>query len=191
MSYNDYSVKKVITEILKSEEELPFKTITKKYPKGTIILEPGGRFQENYYIKSGIIELSAVSPKDNQEMILEFVFPDEFLGAFSFYVYKPASLYYVKCLTDCTLEIIPIKEFLTTLETSLLVNKLGRYILEFWFLKRIRKEKDMMLKTSEELYNDLIATRAEVIQQIPVSKIAKYLGIHPDSLSRIRRKVHS
>jgi DNA-binding Lrp family transcriptional regulator len=31
----------------------------------------------------------------------------------------------------------------------------------------------------------------EYISNIPVNKIAKYLGIHPESLSRIRKKINS
>jgi len=184
-----YSIKKIVKDVFNTDEELPFKTITKTYPKGTVILKQGENVECNYFLVSGIIELSAKSKEEGQEKIIEFIFPNEFFGMYSFYVSKPTSLYSIICLTECEFEFIPLKEYKTALETSLLVNKLSNYILEYWFVRLVRKTKDMMTKSSEEMYFDLLTTRPEIIKQLSISKIAKYLGIHPDSLSRIRKKL--
>ncbi len=80
-----------------------------------------------------------------------------------------------------------VEDYRNELKTSLLLNSLSRYILEYWFVRRLKKEKEMLTKTAEERYASLLKYRSDLIAQIPVSKIAKYLGIHPDSLSRIRR----
>ena len=59
------------------------------------------------------------------------------------------------------------------------------------YLRKVQREKDFLTKTAEERYNDLLKTHPDYIIQIPVNKIARYLGIHPESLSRIRKKLNS
>lgn len=53
------------------------------------------------------------------------------------------------------------------------------------------REKDFLTKSAEQRYQALIAQRPDLIAQVPVHKIAKYLGIHPESLSRIRKQLAS
>ncbi|WPP51935.1 cyclic nucleotide-binding domain-containing protein [Catalinimonas niigatensis] len=49
----------------------------------------------------------------------------------------------------------------------------------------------MLSKTTEERYAELLRLHKEYVAKIPVNKIAGYLGIHPKSLSRIRKKMNS
>jgi len=41
-------------------------------------------------------------------------------------------------------------------------------------------------QTAEERYNHLVEKRPEFIQNISIKHLASYLGIQPESLSRIR-----
>lgn len=93
----------------------------------------------------------------------------------------------IKCLTECTIETVKYKDFSTASEKSLLLNKISRRLLEQFYLYRVKKEKDLMTKNASERYLDLIKHRPDIIKVIPLEKIAKYLGIHPRSLSRIRK----
>jgi len=180
-----YSISKIIKETIGTDEKLPFATQTKTFAKGTVLFKPGDRFENNYFIISGIIQFST-NKKNKQERILEFLYPKEFFGIYSFYSARIPS-YCITCITECTLEIMSVEDYRNELKTSLLINALSRYILEYWFIRRLQKEKEMLTKTAEERYASLLKYRSDMITQIPIAKIAKYLGIHPDSLSRIRR----
>ena len=68
---------------------------------------------------------------------------------------------------------------------------MGRILTERAYMRKAQREKDLLSKTAEERYADLLSTRGEYVAQIPVNKLAKYLGIHPESLSRIRKKLNS
>lgn len=61
---------------------------------------------------------------------------------------------------------------------------MGRIILEGAYLNKARREKDFLCKTAEEPYAEMFHTHKAYLSNIPVNK--KYLGIHPESLSRIR-----
>jgi hypothetical protein len=58
---------------------------------------------------------------------------------------------------------------------------------EFQYVKRLRKEMDLLAFTAEERYALLLSKNPELIQNISVKHLSSYLGIQPESLSRIRK----
>ena len=169
-------------------DPLPFSTTVTKYIKGDNIISPGEVESKINFLISGIVETRILSINGN-EKITEFFFPDNFFCSLSSFLSQKSTDVYMTCLSDCVIESISYNDYHNALETSLAVNKLGRKVAEASYLLRIKREKDMLTKTAGERYLELMKKRPEVMQQIPLSKIALYLGIHPRSLSRIRRDV--
>lgn len=168
---------------------LPFKTSIKVYPKGHCLLSPGEVEQNLRFLVSGIVE-TIIIKKNGEERITDFFFPNNFFCSLSSLVTQKPTDVYMRCLTECTIESVFYKDYNKALKKSLLLNQLGRKIAEQSYLLRIKREKDMLTKTASERYLDLVKNRPDVIQQIPLLKIAKYLGINSHSLSRIRRTIY-
>ncbi len=61
--------------------------------------------------------------------------------------------------------------------------------LNIFYLQREFKEIELHTKSAEENYFNLIRINPELINEVPAKYIASYLGITPESLSRIRRKI--
>lgn len=55
--------------------------------------------------------------------------------------------------------------------------------------KREKQRMDLMTKTAEERYLDLLENRKDILTRVPQKHIASFLGITKQSLSRIRRKI--
>jgi CRP-like cAMP-binding protein len=182
---NHSGILEYIREKLGYNGELPFSIQTKTYPKDFCLISPGDVEKNINFIVSGIVETRIIK-KDGSERITDFFYPNNFFCSLSSFITQNPTNVYMTCLTDCVIESIPYNEYNAALETSLIANKLGRKIAENSYLLRIKREKDMLTKTASERYVDLMQSRPEVIQEIPLSKIAKYLGIDPRSLSRIR-----
>jgi CRP-like cAMP-binding protein len=172
---------------LDTKGTLPFKTVVKTFPKGTVLLEQGASRTESFLIISGIIQASGVLLNNKDEKIYEFLTENEFVGDVSFFLPKKPSLYALTCITDCTLELVSMADYSKALSSSLLVNHLSRYILEYWHIKRIKKEVSITNYSAEERYKRLFISRPELIKQLPIAKIAQYLNVQPNSLSRIRK----
>ena len=49
--------------------------------------------------------------------------------------------------------------------------------------------EELQTETAEARYRALLRDRARLVQRVPVRHLASYLGIAPQSLSRIRRNV--
>ena len=48
---------------------------------------------------------------------------------------------------------------------------------------------DALTLTAEQRYLDLVARRPELLQRVPQYHIASFLGVQPETLSRIRRRL--
>ena len=60
---------------------------------------------------------------------------------------------------------------------------------EWSFVEKQQQQIDLLLKTAEQRYLDLMEKQPDLIQRTPQKHVASYLGITTQSLSRIRRKI--
>jgi hypothetical protein len=57
------------------------------------------------------------------------------------------------------------------------------------YITNFDRSSSMILDSAETRYLKLIQNRPEILQQIPLFMVASYLGITPEVLSRIRKKI--
>jgi CRP-like cAMP-binding protein len=169
----------------KDYNELPFKVTGKAFKKGDIITSYGQIERSAYFLISGLVEITVL--KDIDEKIVEFFLPGCFFGSYTSFLSQQPSDVQVSALSDCEVEIIDYTELQNAYKTSLVANQLGRLATESIFMISTKREKDFLTKSAQERYDELLLTRPDLIKLVPVHKIAKYLGIHPESLSRLRK----
>ncbi|MCW5900530.1 MAG: Crp/Fnr family transcriptional regulator [Flavobacteriales bacterium] len=168
-------------------EALPFEVRKVDIKKGAVITAYGAVEKRVYFIRKGIIELSIEDP--TAEKVIDFYFGDEVVTCLTSFLLQTPSDVQMTAFADCELECFDHDEVYTKYPTSLEVNKLGRVLVEQAYLRKARREKDLLSKTAEEMYKQLIEEHPDCVKLIPVNKLARYLGIHPESLSRIRRRM--
>ena len=168
---------------------LPFSTIDKLFKKGDIITRYQQVEKRMYFINEGIVQLSIL--KDIEEKIVEFFFANDFFCSYTSFITQKPSDVQIIALTDCQLQVIQYEDLQSAYKNSFPANTIGRLLTEQIYIRKTQREKDFLIKSAEERYKDLISQRPELIQLIPINKIAKYLGIHPESLSRIRKEIIS
>ena len=71
-------------------------------------------------------------------------------------------------------------------ETSWEVNMFYRKILEFSLITSQIKADSWRFETARERYNQLLQSQPEVVKRAPLSHIASYLLMTPETLSRVR-----
>ena len=172
-----------------SYEALPYPVQKVRFEKGMVITDYGQIEKSIYFLNSGIVEMAIKSYMS--EKIIDFFYEnDMFTSLTSFLTQQPSDVQMI-ALMDCEAEIISHEDLMYAYNDSFEANKLGRIVLEQAYLNKAQREKDFLTLTAEERYTEMFRTRAKYISNIPVNKIAKYLGIHPESLSRIRSKMNS
>src|SRR5690606_4649085 len=172
-----------------TQEALPFSIRKNDVKKGTVLTDYEAIEKRIYFINNGIIELAIEN--QTSEKILDFFFPNEAVTCLTSFLLQTPSYSKRTALTDCEVEYFDRDQIYSNYTKSLEVNKLGRILVEQAYLRKAKREMEFLSKTAEEQYLQLIEQHSQYIQQIPVNKWARYLGIHPESLSRIRRKMIS
>ena len=155
------------------------------FAKGEVITDYGQIERKIYFIDNGLVQLTVVH--DGEERIVEFFSEDSFVSSYSSFIKQEPSDCRITALTSCEMEVIRYSDLQKAYETSLLANKIGRIFTEQIYMVKGKREKDFLSKSAHERYEELVATRPDIIRLVPVNKIAKYLGVQPESLSRIRR----
>lgn len=155
--------------------------------KNEKLIKIGDTVKNLYFINSGIVE-AGMGERENRR-IIDFFFEGAIsTAASSMLTQQPTNVYH-KCLTNCVVQIIPYDQILNKSDTSIIVNKFFISFLKNQYLKRVKKEKDVLTKNVETLYLELLERNPDVMEQISVANIARYLNIHPNSLSRIRKRI--
>jgi CRP/FNR family transcriptional regulator, anaerobic regulatory protein len=180
-------IKKHLPEYKDSNFILPFEVEEKSFDKDYAITPYGQVENKILLLSEGIVQVSTL--KDEEEKILEFVFPDEFFCAYTSFLLQEPSDVQVMTLTKCKAKIIKREHLLRANQVSLLSSHLSTHIAQQLFLTRARREKDFLTLSAEDRYKRLLEKDPEVIKHIPGNKIAKYLGVQAESLSRIRKAI--
>ena len=170
-------------------ESLPFRVHRKSFKKNETVTGMGQTEGKVYFVISGIAEIDIFKEGDNR--IIDFYFPGSFFCALTSFLLQKPSEAEIIALTDLEVEYLDNHDVQKAYRSSLLANQLGRHLIEQAYLVKFQREKDFLTKTAEVRYLEMMKTRPELLKLIPVHKIAEYLGIHPESLSRIRKAIIS
>ena len=172
-----------------SDADLPFDLKKLYFEKGAIITKYYQVEDCMYFINKGMVEMTIKSYMS--EKIIDFFFENEMVCGFTSFLTQLPTDVQIIALMDCEFEMIKRADLMHAYETSLEANIFGRILTEQGYIRKSNREKNFLTKTAEELYGEMFKKNADYISNIPVNKIAKYLGIHPESLSRIRKKLNS
>ena len=158
-----------------------------KFDKNQIILKIGKTEHNLSFISKGTVRLCI--PKEESDLTFGFLFENEFVTAYDSFLTQTPSEYQIETLTETILWQISNKDLQEVYKRSDNGNIIGRKMAENMFLIKSKRELSLLSKTAEERYLDLFADRPKLLQQIPLKYIASYIGVTPQALSRIRKRI--
>lgn len=158
-----------------------------RFPKKALILKKGQI--ENYlsFIEKGMVRLYV--PGEDYDVTFGFSFENSFVSAYDSFLTRSPSTYTIETLTDTIRWKVSYSDLQTIYAETAVGNTIGRYASEDLFLKKSKRELSLLNETAEERYLKLFSERPELIEKIPNKYIASYIGITPQALSRIRRRI--
>lgn len=176
-----------ITPLIKEEEELvkEYFKIT-KLTKGKYFLEEGNVNTHIGFINKGLVRYYVI--KNNNEATFEFAEEGEFIADYQSFNNKSKSIQNIQAIEDCELLIIDYPSVQHIFNTTQHGNLLGRIIIEDRFDVMVTQLLSIYMQNEEERYKHFIANYASLSQRIPQYLIASYVGIQPESLSRMRKR---
>jgi CRP-like cAMP-binding protein len=176
--------------LLTEEEQHTIKTFfaPKKLRKKQYLLQEGDVCKYMAFVEKGLLRAYNVDDKGYEHMI-QFAWEGWWISdTYSFLSSEPA-VYNIDAIEDAELILISLPHFE---EMMLKVPKMERYFRILFQKNIISKERRLLNSitySAEEKYLRLADTNPELIQRIPQNLIASYLGITPETLSRLRKNL--
>lgn len=172
----------------KNEEGLFLsKLIVKNYRKKELILKEGNVCKYAYFINSGCLRY--YYNINGEENTAQFFFENGWYTDYDSFLTGKPSKQNIEALEKSELLLISIEDLQELYKEIPKFERMGRMMAESSFLG-IRQRNEMLGNhTAEERYIALMNERPKVFERIPQHYIASYLGIKPQSLSRIRKRI--
>lgn len=123
--------------------------------------------------------------KKNNFVCIDIAFEKDFLNDYMSFTLQKATPIEVRLFEDSTVFRISYDNFQQTLKAGNYGEKITRLAAEISFIEKQSQQIDLLTKTAKERYLELIKSQ-KGLDRIPLKYLASYLGITPQSLSRIR-----
>ncbi|MPS74632.1 MAG: Crp/Fnr family transcriptional regulator [Chryseobacterium sp.] len=168
-------------------EEFTKVNIRTEFKKKDIILKVGE--VENYlsFVEKGTARL--FFEKENKDLTIRFVFNYQYLTAYDSFTQRTPSRCNVEALTDMVVWRVHYDDLQELYRTHTVGNLIGRLTVEALYIEKLNREFSFLSDTAEERYLKLMKEQPGLFKMIPLKHIASYMGITPQALSRIRRRI--
>lgn len=157
------------------------------YQKGDFILKEGQHCNQIKFVLSGIYRVYQL--RDGKEITSYFNYNERnpLIASTESILRNQKSKEYIECLEPGVLLSLNYKDLLELYKSSLAFNIFGRKMAELNYLLSIERIESLQYKTASDRYESFLKLYPNLINQIPHHYIASYLGVTPESLSRIRK----
>jgi CRP-like cAMP-binding protein len=135
-------------------------------------------------VESGV--LRSFIEKDTVEYIKDFYFSGSFVVSYGSFLSGEPGIASIQALEDTCLTTLSRTAYFQLLKESNEWYKLGKYISDCLLIKKCRKESAFLMEDAFERYELLLKTYPRIEQHVSQHYIPSYLGIKPESLSRLK-----
>ena len=157
------------------------------YKRKAFVLMEGEVSKNLYFINKGCLRYFYYV--DGEEKTGQFFFENGWYTDMESFITQKPSRQCIQALEPTELLAIPQKKLYQAYEQVPIFERFGRRIIEQSFLGLRAKNENLVNLSPEEHYIKIIKERPKVIQRVSLLHIATYLGIKPESLSRIRKRL--
>lgn len=160
--------------------ELHLKTLKKK----EFLIQEGAVCDFITIVISGTLR-SYVQNNDG-EFNNDFYLENSFASAYTSFLTQMPTNCNIEALTDVQLYYISHKQFHALIEKDIHFLKLTKYISDSYFIRKCKRETSFLKNSAAERLEMIRILYPGIEQKVPQYHIASYLGIKPESLSRIK-----
>jgi CRP-like cAMP-binding protein len=150
------------------------------------ILQQGEHCNFIAFIQEGIFRF--YFDNDGEEKITAFFFSGDFVTNYRSFLTGKPSTHFIEAMQDAVIYKINLHELQSLYDKHKNIERLGRLIAENLYLTVANRLDSFMFQSPADRYNDLFKRNSKLLQEIPQYMIASYLGIKPETLSRIRAR---
>ncbi|MEZ4792799.1 MAG: Crp/Fnr family transcriptional regulator [Gelidibacter sp.] len=189
---NSFSLKTFLTSNLDVDEKeilsITQNCTLKKVKKETFLLQKNEHCKHTFFVEKGLLRQFSIDQK-GREHILYFAPENWFVTDRDSAYFNRPSEYYIQALEDSQVVLID-EEFI-----HLLSKKVPKFTdfnnrLLHNHIRNLQSRINLMLGAmAEDRYLQFVKMYPDILLRVPQTMVASYLGITPESLSRVRREL--
>jgi CRP-like cAMP-binding protein len=159
----------------------------KKLSKGDYFVKQGQICNYTGFLNKGILRVYYIENGREFTSYFNFGTRNQFVSSFTSFLTRQPSKESIHVLEDAEIAIISYEKLQLLYSESFEIQKLGRLMAEYNYILAMERIYSLQYQSAAERYNNLLKIYPQLINHIPHHYIASYLGITPESLSRIRK----
>lgn len=157
---------------------------TKKYKKHQFLIQEGDMVKYHYFVSSGLLKL-VYTDDTGKPHIVSFAMEDWWESDFYAYYTQTEATMSLECIEDTEVLCLSLDDYKKLCNDF---QKMERFFLQkanFGFLAAQRRIISSLTSNSKERYEQLLRQYPALIQRVPKSLLAAYLGVSRETLSRL------
>lgn len=156
--------------------------------KGGFLFREGEVSSSFFYVEKGVLRLYSID-KVGKEHIVQFASEGWFIGDRTSIYFREPSKFHLEAIEESQVVVLDESIFNTLCQHSTEFLQYNERILQN-HIRHLQNRIHLLISASaEERYLDFVKTYPDLTQRIPQWMIASYLGITPESLSRVRNEL--
>jgi CRP-like cAMP-binding protein len=159
----------------------------KSYKKGSILLREGETSSEAYFVLEGCVRQYYLV--DGSEKTNNFFTEEQWVVSIKSISQGIPSDHYIDCCTDVKLVVGNRNKEDALYKQFPKLESISRKVMEKIFSEQQEIMAAYLNDTPEQRYLKLLEKRPDLFQIVPQFQIASYIGVKPESLSRIRKRL--
>jgi CRP-like cAMP-binding protein len=160
----------------------------RKLRRRQFLLQAGEVCKYFAFVLEGALRQYNVDEK-GQEHIMQFAVENWWVGDRESFLMLTPSRYNIDALEDCQLLLITNAHLQELFQTVPAIAVMTREMDQRNFIATQKRLYASIGHSAEERYAELLKEHPDYLQRFPQHMIASYLGISPETLSRVRHKV--
>lgn len=176
---------------LNEEEKVFFHSLLKpkQVKKKTFLLQEGEVCAFEAFIVKGCVRLYFID-KDGVETILYFAVENWWVSDLISFMDQQPSNQFIETLEDCELLLLDFRSKTALLERIPKMEKYYRLLLQRSLGVLQQRFYASLTQTAEERYKAFTEKYPQVVQRVPQHQIARYLGVSPEFLSKVKSSLY-
>ncbi len=155
--------------------------------KGEFFLQEGKICRELGFINKGLVCYYVT--QEGNDVVHNFAKENEFVCNYDSLINKTPSQKNIIALEPTELLVISFDNLQKLYKTIPGGEKFGRLLMEDVYTDAIKHIISFYTDTPQQRYDEFVRQRKDLVQRVPQYYIASYIGIKPQSLSRIRKRM--
>lgn len=177
-----------ISPLSKEEAEAIIQSMqTKTYEKGAYLLKEGQVSTNTYFILDGCVREFILT--DGEEKTTNFITENQWAISLNNFGPQVPSRHSWICVEDTTIVLGNEQLAQELFKKFPRFESISRNIMEAVFAEQKEALSSYYTDSPEQRYLKLLKTRPDLVQRVPQYHLASYIGVKPESLSRIRKRI--